>query len=214
MPMMQTDVKGCPLELRGLYQVQNQRQKRLRIIFLAVLGMLIAACTTARAQTDQVPNAWGEPVDGLQIAIYFDPSKTQNPRPDDVMLALKNVGTTEITVTLGGGCGDYSPTADVVLFLTDSEGKSQKLDDISGPGFCAGVAAVVSVSLAPGAVHTTPLNLYRYFGRVPHPANSTPLPAGTYTVQAGLLDWPRRPNEPMNERFVAHLKSNKLRVEF
>lgn len=209
--MLQNNVGSYPLELRsGRDEMQNQNQKRARIIFLAVISVLIAACTTTRAQTDQVPSVWGEPVDGLQIAIYFDPNKTQNPRPDDVMLALKNVGTTEIRVTLGGGCGEYSPTAAVVLRLTDSQGKSQELHDNSGTPYCAGALSIFSVPLASGAVYSIPLNLQKYFVRF----YSGPLPLGVYSAQAEL-DWAHIPPvAPPSDGLASHVKSNELRVEF
>ncbi|HXU20801.1 MAG TPA: hypothetical protein VN788_09490 [Verrucomicrobiae bacterium] len=177
-----------------------------KVIFLAILGVMIAACTTARAQTDQVPTAWGDAGDGLQIALYFDPSKRQDSGPDNVKLALRNVGVAEMNVVLGAGCGQFSPTNKIALVVTDREGKSLRFPDLAGNWFCAGLPGSFSVSLTPRAYYLMPFQISDY---LKPDVMRAAVSAGVNSVQADL-EIDRR--GPGNATLVSHVKSNQLKM--
>lgn len=128
----------------------------------AFLPMLfIIGAPRLMGQADQNVTAWGDSANGLQMTIYLGPQQITSELPQ-LNIAFRNLGTSEIKVALGGGCGAGDPTNDVVLLLTDDDGKPHELRDANKSWFCAGAAWVNLITLAPSGYYSTSLDLRNY----------------------------------------------------
>jgi hypothetical protein len=181
-------------------------------------AILIVSPPCLLGQTPTEPGAtgatiWGDPVGGLQMSLYLDPQQTGTSHAPAIRIGLRNVGSSEIAVILGGSCGNrkIEPNS-VKLILTDDQGKSQRLDDI-GPepidGGCLGAMGIWKVPLSPGASFSIPINLdyFRYFSKVTSRFETGRQPGGTYSLEADLLTG-------ANTNQSIDVKSNVLRVHF
>jgi hypothetical protein len=155
---------------------QNIIQKML-LIFLAGLTVISAL----PAQINQNAQAWGTPVNGLQMSLSRD-AITVQPSPIPVItLSLRNTGTDSLYVLLGAGCGPgrIGPNL-VVLNLTDSSGNSRRIH--GGGQDCGGRLQLIEVPLPPGAEYSIPLK----FPCVARQNEQPCMPDGTYSLRAEL----------------------------
>ena len=175
--------------------------------WLLMVG-LIAWSPRLLAQSDTSAEAWGDSINGLQVSLYLDPQQTgTNPQ---LRIGLRNVGSSNIFVTLGGHCGPGGiETAAINLDLTDSQGQSQRLTYWKVvTGYCAGNATLYVVPLMPGASFSTPLDLneYKYWSGATNTLEQGWKPGGTYFFLAELQ------GVLMGNRFLN--RSNRLQVHF
>jgi hypothetical protein len=193
--------------------------KRIRNAILIIIVAVCAFTHSLSAQTTPT-SVWGATVNGLQLSLSLDPSTEPSSRTPAITLSLRNVGTDDLTVALGTGCGPMSPLAvelDVIGSsprgtFRDSSGISRFRD--LGAGGCAGVVWNFTKTLLPGASFSTPLMLYSYrtkrevFGRT---IDEGWQPGGTYTLQAVL----KIPNaSPQVGYWEGTVTSNQLEVHF
>lgn len=187
-----------------------------KAVFLTFLAPLIATLTMARGQTDRVPRAWGEPVDGLQISLYLASGKIDRLGIPDVALAIRNLGLDMRKVALGGGCAGAGPvpgskTSHVRLFLTDEAGQSQELEDRPGPpliGGCAGAGWIFTVDVPGGGTSSVPIDLDCYYVQESMFVYAW-AGGGTYLLRAEL---PLR--QPPGPPTVQTVESNELALRF
>ena len=153
--------------------------------------------------------AWGDPVHGLQISLYFDP--VQSGATPRLRVGFRNVSASEITVALGGGCGMRTPEPNgIVLLVKGADGKEQLLQHL-GPEpyewFCTGVGAVYKQALPSGEEFSIPINLsyFKYHVKAKGDFESPWQPGGMYSLRAEM--------DP--DRNLAYdLKSNEIEVHF
>lgn len=124
--------------------------------------LFIIAAPRLTGQADRNVAAWGDSANGLQMALSLGSQQASASELPQLNLALRNLGTSEIKVPLGGGCGVADPTNAVLLLLTDDQGKSHELHDKTQASFCAGAAFVNIITLAPGQYYSTALDLHNY----------------------------------------------------
>jgi hypothetical protein len=160
---------------------------------LAAILTSTPSCLLAHPLTEPgAPGAkvWGDPVNGLQISLYFDQTGTS----PQLKVGLRNVGTFDITVTLGVR-GHFLDGPDFIQFiLTDDQGKSQRIG-FSDPadahrGIGPGNVVAWQEQLTPGASFSIPVNVdyFGYFSPVkPWGFEKGWQPGGTYLLQAELL---------------------------
>jgi hypothetical protein len=149
---------------------------------------------------NQQEPAWGDTVNGMQMAISLDPSVISPSQAPALKFHLRNVQTEAATgsagVVLGRSCQSAeAPYSNLVkLNLSDPSGSDDELTYVgAGPpytalGACAGKMEVFDVGLLPGAVYSVPLKLDYY--RFPSSENlkwvSPWQPGETDFVQAEL----------------------------
>jgi hypothetical protein len=176
-------------------KIHNIAKCLLAAILTSSPSCLLAQTLPAWAYMTVEPGAsgaevWGDPVNGLQMSLYFDQTGT-NPQ---LKVALRNVGSSELTVTLGIDCGWPDGPNSVKLIFTDDQGKSQRIDYYSDPAHrravCAGAVEAWQVHLSPGASFSIPINT-NYFGYflpvAPWSFVKGWQPGGTYLLQADLF---------------------------
>jgi hypothetical protein len=200
------------------YVSTNRRQlKRSSMDFLkrirnAVL-IIVAVCAFTHSLSAQTTptSVWGATVNGLQLSLSLDPSTEPSSHTPAITLSLRNVGTDDLTVALGTGCGPMPPLA-VELDVIGSSPRETFRD--LGSGSCAGVVWNFTKSLPPGASFSIPLMLYSYrtkrevFGRT---IDEGWQPGGTYILQAVL----KIPNtSPQVGYWEGTVTSNQLEVHF
>jgi hypothetical protein len=136
--------------------------KSIQTVLLIVAAVPLIICSSP-AQTNQTSAIWGAPVDGLQISLSLGPSTVLPSHIPALKLDLRNVGTKDLKVSLGGGCGPWPTgyTDNVDLILVDSSGIPKRLM-LRQFSFCAGVLVVNQVLLSPGASYSTPIMLDFY----------------------------------------------------
>jgi hypothetical protein len=159
---------------------------------LIVLAVLTVPCMLL-AQINSTAHIWGKAVNGLQISLSLDASVVAAHVPA-LKLDLQNVGTTDMTVNLGGGCEWPNPTDSVALILLDSTGISKRLTFQYKASGCAGGMGNLAPTLPPGGAFSTPIELdsYKIFPRSLTPDGSGYergwQPGGKYTLEAELKD--------------------------
>ena len=187
--------------------------------------ILITGCSYLFAQTASLakrltePGAsgaqvWGDPVGGLQMSLYLAPQQTDSRMPS-LKLGLRNVGSSDITVTLGFYCGlpdDIEPTSIELIFI-DDQGKSQRLhnDGLPNNAMCGGegVMTVWQEHISPGGTISIPIHLIFYRQEKNPTKKPGWQPGSTYLLQATF------PAEADYKRFPQYAaKSNQLPVYF
>jgi hypothetical protein len=155
-------------------------QKIIQTMLLTFHAALTLVCTLP-AQMNQNTQAWGTPLNGLQMSLSRDAVTVQPSPIPAITLSLRNTGTDSLYVLLGAGCGpgQIGPNL-VVLNLADSSGNSRR---IHGAGQdCGGRLQLIEVPLPPGAEYSIPLK----FPCVTHQNEQLCMPGGTYSLRAEL----------------------------
>lgn len=155
-------------------------RKTILSALLILLAVLTIVCALP-AQINQNTQAWGTPVNGLQMSLSLKPPTVQPSPIPAITLSLRNIGADSLYVLLGAGCGpgQIDPNL-VVLYLTDSSGNSKRF---RGAGQdCGGRLQLIEVPLPPGAEYSIPLKL----PCVTHQSEQRCMPDGTYSLRAEL----------------------------
>jgi hypothetical protein len=117
-------------------------------------------------------------------------------------LALRNIGSSEITVQLGGRCGSGPiRTNGISLLLTDAQGKSKRLDFRPWEVGCGGSNYGFSLSIPPGKSFSLLILLDYYWGWEE--------PSGAYSLQAILES-----ATIAEQQLPMKVRSNVLQVQF
>lgn len=146
------------------------------------------------------PKDWGIAVNGLQISLSLNFSPWPSPDVPAVTLWLRNVGTSEVSVDLGGHCGLIDAqaselramaqsTENVSLILTNTEETKHLIYFAPWDGFCAGAVGLFHLEMEPDKTVSVPIDL-RYYGLWP-PTEKDPLykgrqVTGTYSLKAEI----------------------------
>jgi hypothetical protein len=161
--------------------------------------------------------AWGTPVNGLQMSLSLDPAMVPPSPVPAVTLHLRNVGADPLRIILGGGCAPrkIEPNS-VKLYLTDSLGNSTRLINLGPPpyqGGCGGGAGYLIVPLSPNEEHSVPLeiNNYKFLSSVTHRYEQAWTAGGTYTLQAELEI---TPTTNLQNIWKGLVTSDKLEIHF
>jgi hypothetical protein len=155
-------------------------RKTIQRTLLILVAALTVVCTLP-AQINQNAQAWGTPVNGLQMSLSRDTVTVQPSPIPAITLSLRNTGADSLYVLLGAGCGpgQIGPN-NVVLYLMDSSGNSKRF---RGAGQdCGGRLQLIEVPLPPGAEYSIPLK----FPCVTHQNEQPCMPGGTYSLRAEL----------------------------
>jgi hypothetical protein len=157
--------------------------------------------------------AWGDPVNDLEVSLYFDPKEIRTtPR---LRVGFRNIGSSDITVLLGMDCGvdpDQIEPELIELNVTNNQGKSLRLEYNAHTRNCAGVPTPWLEHLPPRTSFSIPINLesykgwYQLHGRWDHGKWETEgKPGSTYLLEGVLIN-------PGRSQF--NVESNQLRVHF
>lgn len=183
---------------------------------LLVLAVVSVVCSLP-GQTNQRAQAWGAPVNGLEMSLSLDPATVPTSPVPSITLHLRNIGADSLRILLGAGCAPrrISPNS-VKLYLTDSSGNSTRLIDLGPPpyqGGCAGGAGYLIVSLSPNEEHSVPLeiNNYKFLSSVTHRYEQAWTPGGTYSLQSELET---KPDVTIQNLWKGLVKSEKLEIHF
>jgi hypothetical protein len=151
-------------------------------VYEAMWGILFASVLFnggSSATTKPSPQTWGETVSGLQLTIYLDPAGRVQSKTSNFRVELRNAGENDLILNLGSmlanGKKQY-PDA-VVLTLTDSQGKPQRLA-LQGPFYIAGRVDPLVLPIPIGSTFSIPVDLNRY-----GPPDYK-LKPGTYSLEA------------------------------
>jgi hypothetical protein len=132
------------------------------------------------ATVNAIPKS-GETVSGLQLTIHREPAERVQSKFPNFRIELHNAGETDLILNLGSmlanGRKQY-PDA-IVLVLTDSQGKSEKLE-LQGPAGVAGRVDPLIVPIPVGSAFPIPVDLEKY-----GPYGYTWKP-GSYSLEAQL----------------------------
>jgi hypothetical protein len=127
---------------------------------------------------------WGEAVSGLQMTIYLDQAEGVPSKAPKFRVELRNAGQNDLVVNLGmmhaNGNRQY-PNA-VVLALTDTQGKSRRLD-LREPAFIAGRMDPFVLPIPVGATFSIPVDLDKYWAAESKEFNYK-LKPGLYSLEA------------------------------
>ena len=199
--------------------------------------------TPLSAHSYSTTAVWGSPVNGLELSLSIDTSVVLPSHTPALKLYLQNVGTHDLSVTLGASCAlPPNSTNNVGLILTDSSGTSKRLIELGpGPPYpsgCGGVMGVDAPTLSPGELFSTPIMLDYYgfslLASTPGGKDSEQgrQLSGTYTLQAEINAQLRngraerdfdaaRPAKEQVDRHGRHffvwlgtIKSNQLEIHF
>lgn len=178
------------------------------------------------------PPDWGTAVNGLQISLSLDSSPGPSPDVPAVKLWLRNVGTSEVSVELGGHCGlldaqaselrDMAQsTENVSLALTNAKETKHLIYLARWDGGCAGLEWIFHVEMEPDKTVSVPIDL-RYYRTWP-PTKGEPFDKGwqageTYSLQAEI-NVPETQLSPLPRTSKATwwrglMTSNQLEVHF
>jgi hypothetical protein len=151
---------------------------------LFVANFLLLGASSA-AQQARAPD-WGAPVNGLQMAMHLDRTRGTQFRTPKFSVELRNAGEKDLVLNLGSmlanGKSQY-PSA-VVLTLTDSHGKSRRLE-LRRPAGVAGRVDPLVLPLPIGARFSIPVDLRNYFAPVTEEFEIK-LKRGAYSIEAQL----------------------------
>jgi hypothetical protein len=191
--------------------------KSIRNFLLILLALPAVSCCLFAQTTPAVP-VGGTTINGLQLSLSLDTSAVLPSHAPALTLGLRNAGTNELHVLLGGGCGlpQYANAVDIILL--DSSGAPKRLKSFEN-SVCAGVGGTFFKSLSPGASFSTPIRLDRYACLSSCGTYTRWEPGATYTVQAELIsEHDDRPPMPPNVRYWPYwegtVKSNQLQIRF
>jgi hypothetical protein len=129
------------------------------------------------------PQTWGDPVDGLQMAISLDQAEAQSKAPK-FKVELLNAGENDLILNLGvmiaNGKKQY-PNA-VVLTLTDAQGKSRRFD-LREPWFVVGRVDPFVLPLPTDAAFSILVDLDKYWAAASKEFDYK-LKPGSYSIEA------------------------------
>jgi hypothetical protein len=181
--------------------------------------------------SDRETRSWGDTVNALRMSISIDAALNHPTRLPSLKLVLQNVGSDDLFVILGGGCGmQGGPRPNgVKLNLRNSAGNYVTLNDLGpGPPYqagCAGAIAIVPAALPPGATYSIPLR-FDYYRTLKFSQALKDFEPGweggqSYSVTAELTLHPTQENLPpgaLNVRFgrawAGTVKSNDVEIHF
>jgi hypothetical protein len=173
----------------------------LLTVFCALVGQWsFPLWGQATPESKPEPTDWGTAVNGSQISLSLDPSPGPSTDVPAVKLWVRNVGTSEVSVELGGHCGLLDAqaselramaqsTENVSLILTNSKESKHLIYFARWDAFCAGAAGVFHEEIQPGKTVSVPIDL-RYY-RIWPPTEKDPADKGwqageTYSLQAEI----------------------------
>jgi hypothetical protein len=193
--------------------------------FLIVLAVPAAICGLP-AQTNPTAVVWGIEVNGLQISATTNTSAESQSSAPALTLVVRNIGSSNLHVVLGGGCGvPRNDLSNIGLVLMDSTGASKRLK-YTGPlpyqWFCAGVGWINEIALAPKRSFSIALNFDDYKSFSTAPGNGFEAgwqPGETYLVRAELLGVANHADTPLSakgqwEYWEGKATSNQVDVHF
>jgi hypothetical protein len=135
-------------------------------VYETLWGVLFASLLFqggSSATTQPSPQTWGETVSGLQLTIYLDRAERVQSKTPNFRVELRNAGENDLILNLGSmlanGKKQY-PDA-VVLTLTDSQGKSQRLV-LQGPFYVVGRVDPLVLPIPVGSTFSIPVHLDKY----------------------------------------------------
>lgn len=157
-------------------KLTNIVRHALWVVLFASFAFLDVSSVASKASTQ----TWGDVVSGLQMRINLDQAESMQVKTPKFRVELRNAEESDLTLNLGimldNGRKQY-PTA-IFLNLTDTQGKSRRLDLI-GPAGVAGRLDPFVLSLRVGATFSMPVDLDRYFAAASKEYEYKPTP-GTY----------------------------------
>jgi len=156
--------------------------KKVRGILLLAFaaGLLLGL---AAHPTPRVSNS-AETADGLELTIHLVQAEGAPPNVPKFRVELRNAGETDLIlncgVMLANGKKQYPN--DVVLTLTDAQGKAREFD-LKEPGFVAGRLDPLIVPLPTGATFSLPIDFEKYWAAKSQEFDYKIQP-GTYFLEA------------------------------
>jgi hypothetical protein len=196
--------------------------KRLHKNFSVVLVASLLLLGGSRAALRSSPQASAETVGGLQMTIHLDQADGGQSKAPKFRVELRDAGETDLILNLGvmlaNGRKQYPRY--VVLTLTDSQGKSRRLD-LKEPWFVAGRMDPLVVPLPVGSTFSIPVDLEKYVAAASKEFDYK-LKPGTYFLEAqftGRGFSQREANLDMKgialmPCWTGSITSNQLRFEF
>ena len=153
---------------------------------------------TVRGPSIYPPIIWGQPDNGLEIALGPGPGITEVGKTPSLALSLRNVGSQPLFIMTDGHCrGDRFGTSAIHLTLTDSSGKSSNLEYL-GPSQkgCTPPLAMFTIALGPGVTTSVLINLGNYRPETDAPSSRDALTdwrtGGTFRLQARMASGTHR----------------------
>ena len=187
----------------------------VREALLVVLFTSFAFLDVSSVVSKASERTWGAVVSGLQMRIKLDQAESMQVKTPKFRIELRNAEESDLTLNLGimldNGRKQY-PTA-IFLNLTDTQGKSRRLDPI-GPAGVAGRVDPFVLSLPVGATFSMPVDLDKYFAVVSKEYDYKPTP-GTYSLEAQYTGKgvPRDIDLLLGHYWKGTVKSNQLRFD-
>ncbi|MGA7221525.1 MAG: hypothetical protein WA867_20040 [Candidatus Acidiferrales bacterium] len=192
-------------------KLTNIVRHALWVVLFASFAFLDVSSVASKASTQ----TWGDVVSGLQMRINLDQAESMQVKTPKFRVELRNAEESDLTLNLGimldNGRKQY-PTA-IFLNLTDTQGKSRRLDLI-GPAGVAGRLDPFVLSLRVGATFSMPVDLDRYFAAASKEYEYKPTP-GTYSLEAQYTGKgvPRDMDLLLGHYWEGTVKSNRLRFD-
>jgi len=159
---------------------------------------------------------------GLEMDVHLDPTNVSQSKVPKFRVELRNAGEDDLILNLGimlaNGSKQYPK--DIILIITDSEGKSRRFD-LREPGLIAGRLDPLIVPLPVGSTFSIPVDLDKYW-----PAASNEfeykLKPGTYSLEAKFSGRAVTQQEAnldvkgiaLMPYWIGTITSNRLRFEF
>lgn len=182
-----------------------------------LVAILAASSSSLLAQSDRCNNVWGEPVDGLQLALSIDSQQSWTSNHPSIRVSLRNAGSSDTGVELGVYCGPTkAEPVNIQLVFTDNQTKSRRVGTLGSRPYQGGCGASTTpllqqtvswwLPLMPGASYSMPVNLgyFTFVSEVTHRYQRGWQPRGTYQIQAMLF----------TGKLTHRAYSNVLRVHF
>jgi hypothetical protein len=161
-------------------KVPKRLHKDLSVILVASLVLLGGS----RAALKSSPQTRTETVGGLQMTIHLDQAEGGQSKAPKFTVELRDAGETDLILNLGvmlaNGRKQYPRY--VVLTLTDSQGKSRRLE-LKEPWFVAGRMGPLVVALPVGSTFSIPVDLEKYWAAASKEFDYK-LKSGTYFLEA------------------------------
>lgn len=152
--------------------------KNLTIALLAsVLSLVGSIFAVGRGQAGHVNR-------DLEINVHLDAAEIGQPRVPKFRVDLRNAGKNDLILNLGImlGNGRKQYPKDIILIVTDSQGKARRFDLIE-PGVIAGRRDPLIVPLPSGSNFSIPVDLDKYWAAASGESDHK-LKAGTYFLEA------------------------------
>lgn len=154
--------------------------------------VMLAPAVAMTLGAQPAPQAWGEPVQGLQMSISqtenatvsINQTKDVQSKVPKFRIDLRNTGETDLILNVGmmlaNGRNQYVDA--IFLTLTDALGKSRQFA-LRGPGLIAGRVDPLIVPLPVGAGFSLPVDIDNYWAAASKEYDYK-LAAGTYSIEA------------------------------